>query len=76
VIGSNAGAIPEVIADAGVIVSEGNSAALRDAILDLQKNPVRRAELAQAGRARVLANYTHARIARANIEFFKQVLAA
>ncbi|MEW5718246.1 MAG: glycosyltransferase [Chloroflexota bacterium] len=75
VIGSNSGAIPEVIADAGIIFPEGDVAALRDAIAGLQTNPTRRAHLARAGRARVLANYTHARIAAANARFFDQVLA-
>jgi len=50
--------------------------ALREAIATLQSNPTRRAELAQAGRARVLTNFTHTRIAAENSEFFKQVLAA
>ncbi len=75
VIGSNSGAIPEVIADAGMIFPEGDVAALRDAIAGLQTNPTRRAHLARAGRARVLAHFTHARIAAANARFFDQVLA-
>ncbi len=74
VIGSNSGAIPEVIGDAGIVVPEGDAAALSAAIADLQSNPNRRAALAQAGRARVLEHYTHERIAAANVEFFRQVL--
>ena len=76
VIGSNSGAIPEVIAEAGLIFPEGDAKALRDAIYSLQANPSRREHLAQVGRERVLGHYTHERIATANAEFFRQVLAA
>ena len=74
VIGANSGAIPEVIADAGVIFPEGDVAALRQAIAVLQADAARRKQLAQAGRARVMAHYTQTRIAAANVEFFEQVL--
>lgn len=76
VIGSDSGAIPEVIGDAGIIFLEGDARALRDAIYTLQNDVARRAQLAQRGRARVLAHYTHERIAAANVEFFGRVLAA
>lgn len=76
VLGSDSGAIPEVIGDAGIIFPEGDARALRDALAALQNDAARRAQLAQHGRARVLAHYTHARIAAANVEFFEQVLAA
>ena len=76
VVGSDSGAIPKVIGDAGLIFPEGNANSLRDAIVTLRSNSVRCEQLAQAGRARVLAQFTHAHIAAANIEFFKQVLAS
>ncbi len=75
VIGSDSGAIPEVIADAGIIFPESNIDALRDVIVALQMNTARRAHLADTGRARVLAHYTHSRIAAQNAQFFEQVLA-
>jgi len=75
VIGANSGAIPDVIGDAGIIVPERDSRALRDALAELIARPTRRAQLADAGRARVLARFTHARVAAANVEFFNQVLA-
>ena len=74
VIGSDSGTIPEVIGDAGLIFPEGHVPTLRQAIAILHTDAVRRAQLAQAGRARVLAHYTHERIATANVQFFKQVL--
>ncbi|MCX7840453.1 MAG: glycosyltransferase [Anaerolineae bacterium] len=76
VIGSDSGAIPEVIGEVGIIFPEGDARALRDAIHTLQNDVARRAQLAQHGRARVLAHYTHERIAAANVEFFERVLAA
>ncbi len=74
VIGSNSGAIPEVIGDAGIIFPEGDVSALRDALATLQNDAARRTQLAQRGRARVLAQYTHAHIAAANIAFFETIL--
>jgi len=74
VIGSNSGAIPEVIGDAGIIFPEGDVGALRDALAALQNDAARRAQLAQRGRARVLAQYTHAHIAAANVAFFATIL--
>lgn len=74
VVGSNSGAIPEVIGDAGIVFPEGDVGALRDALVTLQNDAARRAQLAQRGRARVLAQYTHAHIAAANIAFFETIL--
>lgn len=74
VIGANSGAIPEVIADAGIVFPEANANALRDAIIALQKNPALRAKFAEAGRARVLGHYTHAHIAAQNADFFRRII--
>lgn len=74
VIGSDSGAIPEVVGDAGLIFPEGDAESLRAAIRTLQADPLRRQALAQAGRDRVLAHYTHERIAAAEVAFFEQVL--
>jgi glycosyltransferase involved in cell wall biosynthesis len=74
VIGSDSGAIPEVIGDAGLIVPERDPGALRAALQRLQADPTLCARLGRAGRARVLARYTHAHIATANLSFFQRVL--
>jgi len=74
VIGSQSGAIPDVIGDAGVLFPEGDAAALRVAIASLQRDPARRVQLGRAGRERVLTHYTHDRIAATNVEFFRQVV--
>jgi len=74
VIGSNSGAIPEVIGDAGSIFPEGDATALRQAIAHLQTDRTQWYRLQEAGRARVLARYTHACLAAANADFFQQVM--
>lgn len=76
VIGSDSGAIPEVIGEAGLVVPERDAGALREALARLRADAGLRARLGQAGRDRVLAHYTHAQIAAANAAFFQQVLTA
>lgn len=74
VIGSSSGAIPDVIGDAGVIVPEGDPAALADALRRLMDAPDRRRELAERGRARVLARYTQAQIAAQTVDVYRSML--
>ncbi|MBI5566778.1 MAG: glycosyltransferase family 4 protein [Chloroflexi bacterium] len=74
VIGSDSGAIPEVIADAGLIFPEGDAAALRERLVRLHNDPALRAELSAKGRARVLAYYTHQRIAEQTAAIYRELL--
>jgi glycosyltransferase involved in cell wall biosynthesis len=53
VVGSNSGAIPETIGEAGLIVPEGDAAALRAAIIRLKDDAELRAELSRRGLERV-----------------------
>jgi glycosyltransferase involved in cell wall biosynthesis len=64
VVGSSSGEIPHVIGDAGLLVPEGDVAALAEALGTLERNPALRSDLARRGRERVLANYTQSAIAR------------
>ncbi|HET8631335.1 MAG TPA: glycosyltransferase family 4 protein [Thermomicrobiales bacterium] len=64
VVGSDSGEIPRVIADAGLVVPEGDAAALAGALQALHDDEDRRRALACAGRRRVLAHYTWERVAR------------
>ena len=73
IIGSDSGAIPEVVGEAGLIVPEGNAEALRAAIQTLKSDPGRRAELAARGRARVNAHYTHATLIAQTLAFYRQL---
>lgn len=74
VIGSNSGAIPDVIADAGLIVPEGDPVALTAALLRLRGSPVLHNDLSQRGRARALAFYTHEQVAAATVRVYRDLL--
>lgn len=76
VIGSNSGAIPEVIGDAGLIVPEGDPRALAQAIDSLRFSSAQKAILGRKGRARVLALYTNEHIGRQTFRFWQEVLDA
>lgn len=74
VVGSDSGEIPHVIGDAGVVVPEHNPAALATQLEALLGNPARRAILAARGRARVLAEFTQAALARRYAEIYREML--
>jgi glycosyltransferase involved in cell wall biosynthesis len=63
VVGSDSGAIPEVIGDAGIVFPEGDATALASALEDLRADPARREALAASGRERVLRFFTWRRVA-------------
>ena len=74
VIGSESGAIPTVIADAGLIVPEGDTTALAQSIQQLMDNPALRAGLIQQGRERFLTHFTHESIAQATVAVYREML--
>jgi glycosyltransferase involved in cell wall biosynthesis len=75
VIGSDSGAIPNVIADdAGLIVPEGDIDALAVALRKLRDDPALRAKLGQRGRARVQTHYTHEGVAAATVRVYEEML--
>src|SRR5260370_19902211 len=74
VIGSSCVAIPEVIDDAGLVVPEGDSAALAAALRRLLLDRTLREELGRAGRRRVMQHYSWDRVADKMHEVFCQVL--
>ena len=74
VIGSDSGAIPGVIGDAGLIVPEGDVESLASALRDLRDQPDLRAALIEKGRARFLAHFTHDSIAAATVEVYQELL--
>ncbi len=63
VIGSDSGAIPEVIGNAGLVVPERNPEALASAIRTLATEPELRHALSDRGRDRVTRGYSNAAIA-------------
>jgi glycosyltransferase involved in cell wall biosynthesis len=63
VIGSDSGAIPDVVGDGGIIYPERDPQGLAAAIIELRANPARAREMGEAGRAQVEANYTWRQVA-------------
>ena len=76
VIGSTSGEIPRVIGDGGLLVAEGDAAALRDALARLAGDPELRAELGRRGRRRVVERFTHEQIARETRAVYRRMLEA
>jgi len=74
VIGSDSGAIPDVISDAGLIVPEGDPAALSAALCRLKDDHDLRAALADQGRAHACRCYTHDQIAAATVDVYQEMV--
>lgn len=74
VIGSSSGEIPNVIGDAGLLFPEGDAEALRNALVRLRDDGDLWRALAAAGRARVLAEFTHARVAQKTYRVYRAML--
>lgn len=75
VIGSDSGAIPGVIGEAGLIVPEGDAAALTRAIQDVKDQADLRAALAERGRERFLSRFTNDSIAAATVDVYRGLMA-
>jgi glycosyltransferase involved in cell wall biosynthesis len=75
VIASTSGEIPYVVADAGLVVPEGDRTAWQQSIEQLIADPARRRELARRGRERAIGVYDWPRVARQHSRFFEEVIA-
>jgi glycosyltransferase involved in cell wall biosynthesis len=62
-----------VIGEAGIITPEGDTAALRNSIVQLMTYPEQHAILREKGRARVLAHFTHESVADATVQVYKML---
>jgi glycosyltransferase involved in cell wall biosynthesis len=71
VIGSDSAEVPNVIGEAGIVTPEGDITALRAALNKVAASPELRRQLGQAGRQRVLNQYTHEGLARQLVQFFQ-----
>jgi len=76
VVGSDSGAIPAVIGDAGLTFPEGDAGALRAHLAMLMADPQLRRELGARGRQRALERYTQERIAAETVALYREVCAA
>ena len=73
VIGSNSGAIPEVIGKGGLTAREGSSDELTAAILKLKHHPALAREMGRAGRRQVEELYTWRRVAERTRDVYLKV---
>ncbi len=76
VVASDSGAMAQVVGAAGTVVPEGNVPALAAALQQLVDNAQRREMLGAAGRARVVAQFTHSEVAQQTYAFLQRVVAA
>jgi len=74
VVGSDSGAIPEVIGDAGLIFPEGDARALADCLRQIADSPALRRQLAMRGRQRVATHYSQDQIADKTLLVYREVL--
>jgi glycosyltransferase involved in cell wall biosynthesis len=74
VIGSNSGAIPEVIGEGGLVVAERDPGALAAAITALQANPQQSREMGRKGHRQVEAQYTWEQVAGRMRDIYLQTL--
>lgn len=74
VVGSDSGEIPHVIGEAGLTFPEESVDALRAALLRLIERGTLRQRLGQAGRRRVLAQYTQDQIAAQSVDVYRAML--
>jgi glycosyltransferase involved in cell wall biosynthesis len=75
VIGTESGAIPEVIEDAGLVVPEEDEEALAAALERVLREPGLASALRSRGRERVRERYTWTAVASALTSFYRRVLA-
>jgi glycosyltransferase involved in cell wall biosynthesis len=76
VVASAAGALPEVVGPAGMVVTEEDVVAIAEALQRLHDDPAERARLAAAGRQRVISEYTDAAIAGKTLRFWREAVSA
>ena len=70
VVASAAGALPEIVGSAGLVVPEEDVVAIAEALQRLHDEPAERERLAAAGRRRVMSEYTDAAIAEKTLRFW------
>lgn len=74
VLGSDSGAIPEVVGDSGLIFPEGDVPALAAAACRLLEEPHLAADLSERARDRALAEFTWAKVAADRYQMYKEVI--
>lgn len=76
VVGSDSGAIPGVIGDAGLVFPEGDAPALTACLQRLLASPELCEELAEKGYRRVHQHYSQERIAEQTVQFYRHMMSS
>jgi glycosyltransferase involved in cell wall biosynthesis len=76
VVASTAGALPETVGSAGVVVPEENVEAIVEALQRLHDDRAERERLAAEGRRRAMLEYTDAAVAEKTLRFWREAIAA
>ena len=74
VVGSDSGAIPEVVGAGGLIFPEGNARALAEALVKLQMDPILRTGLGGTARALVSERYTWQHVAEQMMDIYQRTM--
>jgi len=75
-VSTTAGALPEVVGDAGILIPPADSAALTAAIAGLMEDPAKRAEYSVLGRKRIVEKFNWSNAARLTAEVYSQAIEA
>lgn len=75
-VASRAGAIPEVVGDAGILVPPGDSEQLAAALTRVLDDPAEQARLGSVARARVLERFSWAAVAARTAQAYRDTVAA
>jgi len=74
VVGSDSGAVPEVIGDAGLVFPERNHKALAACLQSLIDNPELLRDLSAKGRARAMELFTWRKLAQQTRDLFLKIM--
>jgi glycosyltransferase involved in cell wall biosynthesis len=74
VVSTTAGALPEVVGDAGILVPPADARALVSAISSLITSPDMRQRLGKAGRRRIVRNFNWENTAKQTIEVYAEAI--
>jgi len=73
-VSTTAGALPEVVGDAGILIPPADSAALTAAIAGLMDDPAKRAEYSVLGRKRIVEKFNWSNAARLTAEVYSEAI--
>jgi glycosyltransferase involved in cell wall biosynthesis len=75
-VSTTAGALPEVVGDAGILIPPADPAALTAAIAQLMESPARRREYSLLARKRILEKFNWSDAARLTAEVYAEAIKA